>query len=571
MAKTKIRKKKKSIEKIEENPATPSGLTATPAPVAESIAGDFKLEQNAKTLSGVDLKPFYGPEDVMALNYAQDLGHPGEYPYTRGVSKHETSSCPWVMQRFSSFGTAQETNSVFKSLFAQGETQLLCHFDQPTLAGYDSDHPRSFGYVGRNGVAVDTLADMEEIFRDIPVGRIAPFLASNATAAILYCMYLGAAEKQGVNFKEVSGTVQNDILREFMTQNFCIFPLDPSFRLFSDLLKFSMTKTPHFNVVSVEGAALREAGANAIQELAFSLANAFAYAGEATKAGIEADAFLQRLWFTFGVHMDFFEEIAKFRSVRKIWARWLREKYKISNPHACELRFRAKTANISFSRQQPENNISRATVEALAAVLGGAEGLYVNSMDEHQGIPGAAASRLAMRIQQIIAFESRATQATDPLGGAYFVEALTRRMEEEVENYFRKIDEVGGVTQGILSGYFQKEIALNATGMQRDLDQGRRIVVGSTRFRDGGEIFPVPPPKLESNPEKDQLERLKAVKKSRSRTGVQAALKDLRKTAMGKNGLIPRILDCVREYATVGEMISALKEGLGEYEPPSVF
>jgi len=269
--------------------------------------------------------------------------------------------------------------------------------------------------------------------------------------------------------------------------------------------------------------------------------------------------------------MDFFEEIAKFRAARKIWARWMREKYKVSDLKACELRFRAKTANLSFSKQQPENNIPRATLEALAAVLGGAEGVYVNSLDEWQGIPSLAASRLAMRIQQIIALESRAAQTADPLGGAYFVESLTRQMEEEVENYFRKIDEVGGVMQGILSGYFQKEIALNATGMQRDLEQGRRVVVGANKFQDGGESFPVPSFKLESNPEKDQLERLKAVKKSRSRTGAQAALKDLRKTAMGKNNLIPKILDCVREYATVGEIVSALKEGLGEYEPPSVF
>jgi methylmalonyl-CoA mutase N-terminal domain/subunit len=524
-----------------------------------------------QTLSGIDIKPFYNPDDAATVSYPQDLGDPGQYPYTRGIHPQMYRSRLWTMRQFAGFGTARETNERFRFLLDQGQTGLSCAFDLPTLMGYDSDHPRSFGEVGKCGVAVSSLQDMEDIFRDIRLDSISTSMTVNGPAVILFCLYLAVAEKQGVKLRDLRGTIQNDILKEYMAQNTYIFPPEPSLRLFTDLLKFATVKTPEFNTVSISGYHIREAGATAVQELAFTFANAFTYVDEGIRAGLDIDDFVPRFSFFFDSHIDFFEEIAKFRAARRIWARWMREKYKAKNPRSWQLRFHAQTAGCSLTKQQPENNTVRTALEALAAVLGGAQSLHTNALDETMALPSLMAAQLALRTQQIIAHESNVTHSADPLGGSYFLESLTHRLEEETELYFKRIDEIGGVIRGIQSGFFQKEIGDSAAKFQKEVESQRRVIVGVNRFREAQEKFPVPVLKMDLAFEKEQVERLKALKRSRAKTHVEKSLRALRKAAAGKSNLIPRILDCVRAYATLGEIAASLKEVFGEYEPPSVF
>jgi methylmalonyl-CoA mutase N-terminal domain/subunit len=548
--------------------AMPHAKEMSPQGIWPESRGAAKFE----SLSGLELKPFYTPEDVATLSYPQDLGHPGDYPYARGIHTDMYRTKLWTMRQFAGFGTARETNQRFRMLLAQGETGVACVFDLPTLMGYDSDHPRSFGEVGRCGVAVDSLQDVEEMFQGIRLDEISTSFAINGPAAILYCMYLALAEKQGIKLKDLRGTVQNDILKEYMIQNTYIFPPGPSLRLFADLLKFSTQKTPQFNTVSVSGYDVREAGATAVQELAFSMANAFTYVNEGVRAGLNIDEFVPRFSFFFAAHIDFFEEIAKFRAARRIWARWMREKYRARDPRAWKLRFHVRTAPSSLAkREQLENNVVRTTVEALAAVLGGAQSLHASALDEAAGLPSAFSSQLALRTQEVLAYESSVAQTADPLGGSYLVESLTDRIEEEVENYFKKIDEAGGVIRGVESGFFQKEITASAVREQKNLESQKRILVGVNRFQESSESVVFPVMKVLPAQEREQVAKLKLLRRSRSRTEVERSLKRLRQAAQGKVNLIPKLLDCVRAYATLGETVSALKEVFGEYEPPSVF
>ncbi len=567
--KTRAKAKKKSKGKrksLKEPPLSFQESFSNPSTASPGV-----IPQAFETLSGLETKPFYAPDDIATLSYPQDLANPGEYPYTRGIHPHMYRTKLWTMRQFAGFGTAKHANERFRFLLNQGQTGLSCAFDLPTLMGYDSDHPRSFGEVGKCGVAVDSLQDMEDIFQGIRLDQVSTSMTVNGPAAILYCFYLAVAEKQGLKWKDLRGTIQNDILKEYMAQNTYIFPPEPSLRLFTDLLKFSVEKTVQFHPVSISGYHIREAGATAVQELAFTLANGFAYVDEGIKAGLDIDDFVPRFSFFFDAHIDFFEEIAKFRAARRIWARWMREKYKAKNPRSWQLRFHAQTAGCSLTKQQPENNIVRTAVEALASVLGGAQSLHTNALDETQALPSLLAAQLALRTQQVLAYEANVAQSADPLGGSYLIESLTNRLEEEAEIYFKKIDEIGGVVRGIQSGFFQKEISESAAKFQKEVDTQKRIVVGVNKFQESQEKFPLPLLKIDLSYEREQLERLKVLKRARIKKDVEKTLKELRRAAEGKANLIPKILDCVRSYVTLGEIVSALKEVFGEYEPPSIF
>ncbi len=562
-----IKRKKKPVIRNVEFPRTGFTESSASAQQEPTIATNHTFE----TLSGFEVKPFYTPDDLATLSYPQDLGNPGDYPYARGIHLDMYRTKLWTMRQFAGFGVSKQTNERFRFLLSQGQTGLSCAFDLPTLMGYDSDHPRSFGEVGRCGVAVDSLRDMEEIFDRIALKQVSTSMTINGPAAILYCMYLAVAEKQGAKVKDLRGTIQNDILKEYMAQNTYIFPPEPSLRIFTDLLKFATEKTPQFNTVSISGYHIREAGATAVQELAFTLANGFTYVDQGIASGLDIDEFVPRFSFFFDSHMDFFEEIAKFRAARRIWGRWMKEKYKAKDPRSWKLRFHAQTAGCSLTKQQPENNIVRTGLEALAAILGGAQSLHTNAMDETLALPSLLAAQIALRTQQIIAYEANVAETADPLGGSYFLEHLTGRLEEEAETYFKRIDEIGGVVRGIQSGFFQKEISDSAAKFQREVDRQKRIIVGVNKFQETADKFPIPVLKIDSSHEREQVEKLKALKRTRSKKEVEKSLKELRKAAHGKANLIPKILECVRAFVTLGEIVSSLKEVFGEYEPPSVF
>jgi methylmalonyl-CoA mutase N-terminal domain/subunit len=523
-----------------------------------------------QTLSGEPLEPLYTPEDVAGLDYDRDLGYPGHYPMTRGVYHTMYRGRLWTMRQFAGFGSPEETNQRYHFLLAQGQGGLSVAFDMPTLMGRDSDDPRSEGEVGRCGVATDSLADFEALFDGIPLGDITTSMTISGPATVLFAFFLAAAEKQGVPWKTLDGTLQTDILKEYIAQKEWIFPPRPHLRLIGDLIEFCATEVPKFHPISVSGYHIREAGSTAQQELAFTLADGFSYVELGRDRGLDVDAFSQGLSFFFNSHIDFFEEIAKFRAARRIWARWLRDVYGATHEQSWRLRFHTQTAGCSLTAQQPENNIVRTAIEALAAVLGGTQSLHTNALDEVLALPTERAAQIALRTQQVIAHETGVTSVIDPLGGSYFVETLTNRMEEAAEAYFDRIREMGsgsmleGMLVGIERGFFQSEIADAAFREQELYEKGRLVKVGVNEFVDPDEgpidILVIPP-----ETEVRQVASVRTMRDERDAERADAALDALRSAAAGTDNLIPPLVDCARAYCTEGEIVNALREVFGEY------
>ncbi len=526
--------------------------------------------QKFMTTSSRPVNRLYTPLDVAKMDYLRDLGMPGEYPYTRGVHSTMYRGRLWTMRMFAGFGTAEETNQRFKYLLEQGQTGLSVAFDMPTLYGYDTDAPEAIGEFGKCGVAVSSLADMEVLFDGIPMGEVSTSMTINSPAAIIWAMYIVAAEKQGYDRRGLRGTIQNDILKEFIAQKEFIFPPEPSMRLVTDTIEFGAKEMPYWNTISISGYHIREAGSTAVQELAFTLADGFAYVEAALARGLHIDDFAPRLSFFFNVHNDFFEEIAKFRAARRIWARAMKERYGAQNPRSWMLRTHAQTSGASLTAQQPENNIVRVAIQALAAVLGGTQSLHTNSMDEALALPSEKAVTIALRTQQIIAHESGVANTIDPLAGSYFVEKLTNEMEEEANRYFREIEAMGGVIRGIESGYFQRELAESAYRYQMEIDNRERIVVGVNEYL---AEEPLEIPLLEMDPEgyKRQVARLQKVRAERDNAVVEKALRSLEDAARGDVNLMEPIIEAVKAYATLGEMMGVFRKVFGEYHEPVFF
>ena len=531
------------------------------------------LKSSYETMSGVPVRDVYTPLDgVDPETYEEKLGFPGEYPFTRGVYYNMYRGKVWTMRQFAGFGRARDTNARFKYLMEQGQTGLSTAFDMPTLMGYDSDHSMSDGEVGVEGVAVDTLADFEVLFEGIPLDKVSTSFTINSPAAIIYAMYILVGEKQGVPSQKLRGTLQNDILKEYHAQKEWIFPPEPSIKIITDMLDFARTHTPKFNMISISGYHIREAGSTAAQELAFTLADGFAYVEAGIRAGLPVDSFAPRLSFFFNAHMDFFEEIAKYRAARRIWAREMRNRYRAENPRSWMLRFHTQTAGVSLTAQQPEVNIVRTTLEALAAVLGGTQSLHTNSFDEALQLPSEKAVTIALRTQQVIAHESGVASITDPLGGSYFVEALTDEMERQAYAYFERILEMGngsfldGVLAGIEKGFFVQEIADAAYAFQRKVESGDYIIVGVNRYVDPEERIQVPPFRVDpAVVQQEQIDFLRKVKEERDNGAVRQALEALEQAARRGDNLMPHILEAVRRYATEGEIVDTLKAVYGVY------
>ncbi len=522
-----------------------------------------------RNLSGMEIQPVYRPQDA-SVTYASDLGDPGEFPYTRGIHPGMYRDRLWTMRQFAGFGTAKETNERFHYLLRHGQTGLSVAFDMPTLMGLDSDDPRSLGEVGREGVAIDTLEDMERLFAGIPLGDVSTSMTISGPSIVQLAMLLVVAERQGVPWEKVRGTLQADILKEYIAQKEWIFPPKPSMRVIIDMMEFAAKRVPLWNTISISGYHIREAGSTAVQELAFTLADGFAFVEAGMERGLDVDSFAPRLSFFFNAHANFFEEIAKFRAARRIWAKRLRDKYHAKDPRSWVMRFHTQTAGCTLTAQQPEVNIVRTAFEALAGVLGGTQSLHTNSMDEVLSLPTEKAARIALRTQQVIAYETGVTDTVDPLAGSYYVENLTNGMEEAAEEYFRKIEEKGGVLAGIEEGFFQREIADAAYRYQQEVDRRERLIIGVNAFQEeAAETIPVlhVDPKVESI----QLESLRAVRQRRDQASVDRALEAIRNAAVGDQNLMEPIIDAVRVYATEGEIIRAMRSVFGTYREVSVF
>ncbi|MDY6874840.1 MAG: methylmalonyl-CoA mutase family protein [Chloroflexota bacterium] len=520
------------------------------------------------TTSSEPVERLYTPLDLDG-DYVEKLGFPGEYPFTRGVHPTMHRGRMWTMRMFAGFGTAEETNARFKYLLEQGQTGLSVAFDLPTLYGYDTDAPESEGEFGKCGVAVSSLRDMEVLFDGIPLGQVTTSMTINSPAAIVWAMYIAAAERQGVPMHQLGGTIQNDILKEYIAQKEYIFPPEPSMRLVTDTVEFGSQHLPRWNTISISGYHIREAGATAAQELAFTLADGIEYVRWALERGLDVDAFAPRLSFFFNCHNDFLEEIAKFRAARRIWAREMRHTFGAQNPRSWWLRFHTQTAGCSLSAQQPEINVVRVAIQALAAVLGGTQSLHTNSLDEALALPGEYAVTIALRTQQIIAHESGVTNTVDPLGGSYAVEALTDRVERQAYDYFKGIEALGGVIPAIEAGFFQQEIADAAYRYQREIDERRRIVVGVNEFATG-EPLRVPLLKMDPQGYERQCARLMQVREERDSGAVGQALDRLRIAAQGTENTMPYILDAVRVYATLQEIMDVFREVFGLYREPMI-
>jgi methylmalonyl-CoA mutase N-terminal domain/subunit len=521
------------------------------------------------TISGVENEPLYTPDSTQ-VDYERDLGYPGVYPFTRGVYPSMYRGRLWTMRQFAGFGTAQETNERFRYLLEHGQTGLSTAFDMPTLMGYDSDHPRSLGEVGREGVAVDSLADMETLFDGIPLGEVSTSMTINGPAAMLLAFYVCVAEQQGVPRADLRGTIQTDILKEYIAQKEWIFPPEPSMRLVTDMVEFCAQELPRWHPISISGYHIREAGSNAVQELAFTLANGFAYVDAAIERGLDVDEFAPRLSFFFNAHIDFFEEIAKYRAARRIWARELRERYRARNPRSWLMRFHTQTAGVSLTAQQPEVNIVRTALEALAAVLGGTQSLHTNSFDEALALPTENAVRLALRTQQVIAHETGAVNTIDPLGGSYYLEDLTNRLEAEAYDYFDRIEKLGGVVEAVKQNFQQREIAEASFRYQAEVEAKQRIVVGVNRYQleDEPELEIL---RIDPALEDQQIERVKALRERRDSTAVEQALTRLKEASLRDENLMPLIVEAARAYATMGEMCDALRETWGTWRETPVF
>jgi len=520
------------------------------------------------TTSSEPIQRLYSPIDIENVDYLEDLGFPGEYPYTRGIHPTLYRSRPWTMRMFAGFGTAKETNARFKYLLDKGQTGLSIAFDLPTLMGYDSDAPEASGEFGKCGVAISSLKDMEILLEGIPLDKISSSMTINSPAAVIWAMYIAASEKQGVRPDQLRGTIQNDILKEFIAQKEFIFPPQPSMRLVVDTIEFGTQNVPQWNTISISGYHIREAGATAAQELAFTLADGMEYVRWALRRGLNIDTFAPRLSFFFNAHNDFFEEIAKYRAARRIWAREMRHTFGAKNSRSWLMRFHTQTAGVSLTAQQPENNIARVAIQALAAVLGGTQSLHTNSMDEALALPSEKAATIALRSQQIIAEETGVTNTVDPLGGSYFVEALTNRIEAQAYDYFRRIDELGGVLPAIERGFFQREIADSAYRYQHEIDQKIRTIVGINAFEDDK---PITIPILQIDPEgyKQQTDRLDNIRKSRDSGKVGQTLDRLRIACQGTENTMPYILNAVRAQATLGEIVGIMKNVFGIYHEPT--
>jgi len=521
------------------------------------------------TVSGMPIERLYTPMDVESLDYVRDLGFPGEFPFTRGIHSTGYRGRLWTMRQYAGFGTAEESNKRYKYLLEQGQTGLSVAFDLPTQVGYDSDHPLAEGEVGKAGVPVSSLKDMEILFDGIPLGKVSTSMTINATAPQVLAMYFAIAEKQGVALDSVRGTVQNDILKEYAARGTYIYPPEPSMRLVTDIIEYCLKNAPNFNTISISGYHVREAGATAVQELAFTLANGIAYVEAAVKRGLPVDSFAPRISFFFACHNDFFEEIAKFRAARRLWARTMKERFGAKNTESLLLRYHVQTSGCTLTAQQPFNNIVRVTMQALAAVLGGAQSLHTNSFDEALALPSETAVMTALRTQQVIAYESGVANTVDPLGGSYFVEYLTNKIEEESLEYIEKIDEMGGAPSAIQKGFYQKEIADSAYRYQREIEGRKRTIVGLNEFVTDAKV-PIKILRIDPEAEKRQIERLRKVRAERSGKKVKEALEKLRKAAEGKENLMPFLLEAVKAYATNGEISDSLREVFGEYKATTI-
>jgi methylmalonyl-CoA mutase N-terminal domain/subunit len=519
------------------------------------------------TISGEEVKPLYTAADLPEL---EAIGVPGQYPYTRGVYESMYRGQLWTMRQFAGFGTAEETNERFRYLLDHGQTGLSTAFDMPSLMGHDSDHPRSLGEVGREGVAIDTLDDMETLFRGISMGDVSTSMTINAPAAVMLAFYVAAAERQGVAAEALAGTIQTDILKEYIAQKEWCFPIEPAMRLVTDMIEFCSKRMPRWHPVSISGYHIREAGSTAQQELAFTLKDGFTYVERAIERGLDVDDFAPRLSFFFNAHIDFFEEIAKYRAARRIWARELRDTYGAKNERSLLMRFHTQTAGVSLTAQQPLNNIVRTAIEALAGVLGGTQSLHTNSYDEALALPTEGAVRVALRTQQIIAHETGVVNTTDPLGGSYFVEALTDRMEAAAYEFFAKIDELGGMVAAIEANYPQREIADAAYRYQEEVDSGQRIVVGVNGYQHEDEAH-LEILRIAPELERKQVGRVQAVKAARDPAGVESALGALREAAAGDANLMEPLLDCARLNCSEGEIVQSLQRVFGTYTETPVF
>ena len=522
--------------------------------------------QDYKTPSQIPVKEVYTPEDLPDSDYLRDVGLPGEYPYLRGVHPTGYRARLWTMRMFAGFGLAEETNERFKVLLGNGETGLSVAFDMPTLYGYDTDDPRAAGEFGTCGVAISTMADMETLFDGISLEDVTTSMTINSPAAIIWAMFIAVAEKQGADLSKVGGTLQNDILKEYIAQNEYIFPPEPSMRLVVDTVEFATKHMPRWNPISISGYHIREAGSNAVQELAFTLADGFEYVRRCVARGLAIDDFVPRLSFFFNVHNNFFEEIAKFRAARRIWAREMTETFKAQNPRSAWLRFHAQTSGASLTAQQPENNVARVSMQALAAVLGGCQSLHTNGKDEAWALPSEDAALLALRTQQIIAHETGVTDTVDPLGGSYFVESMTNQLEAAAYDYFRRIDDMGGVMAALESGFLQREIADASYIYQMEEDRKERITVGVNEHCTD-DALEIPLQRVDREGERRQVDRLNEIRRTRDNRDVAEKLRALEQAAKGSDNLMPPLVEAVKSYATLGEMMDVMRGVFGEYQP----
>ena len=518
-----------------------------------------------QTLSGIPVKRLYTPEDVKDLDYLRDLGFPGEYPFTRGLHATMYRGRLWTMRQFSGFGTAEQTNARFKYLLREGETGLSIAFDYPTIMGHDSDHPMARGEVGRCGVAVSSLRDMEILFDGIPLDKVTTSMTINGPAAMLLAMYVAIGDKQGVPRGRLGGTTQNDMLKEFFAQKLCIFPPKPSVKLVTDIIEYCARHLPMWNPISISGYHIREAGSNAVQELAFTLADGITYVESMLERGLGVDDFAPRLSFFFAAHNDFFEEIAKFRAARRLWAKIMRERFRAKSPRSLWMRMHVQTSGCTLTAQQPLNNIVRVAFQSLAAVLGGTQSLHTNSFDEALALPSEEAVRVALRTQQIIAHESGVVDTVDPLAGSYFVEALTKEMEERAMSYIDKIDAMGGVVSAIERGFLQREIADSAYKYQREIESRERVLVGVNEYGVEEDWVPIKLLRVDPRVEAEQLARLQRVKRERNNGRVREVLNKLHGTAERNENLMPTIIEAVKAYVTLGEICDVLRGVFGEY------
>jgi len=536
---------------------------------SKAVKNRPERKKKFENLSASQIKSLYTPEDIAHLDYDKDVGFPGKYPFLRGVYPTMYRGQLWTMRQFSGFGSAEETNNRYKYLLDHGETGLSVAFDYPTLYGYDTDHPLARGEFGKCGVAISSLKDMEILFSDIPIDKVTTSMTINGPAAIVWAFYIANAENRGISKGIIGGTIQNDILKEYIAQKSWIFPPEPSMRLIVDTFEYGFKEVPRWNTISISGYHIREAGSTAIQELAFTLGDGLEYVRWAVKRGLKIDDFAPRLSFFFNAHNDFFEEIAKYRAARRIWAKEMK-KLGAKKDRSLLMRFHTQTAGCSLTAQQPEINIVRVTMQALAAVLGGTQSLHTNSMDEALALPSEKAVRIALRTQQIIAEESGVTDTIDPLGGSYYIEWLTDKMEEETYRYFEKVERLGGVIPAIEKGFFQREIAESAYKYQKEIDENTRTIVGVNKHKMDEELS-IPILKMDEKGEHRQVNRLKKLRKDRDQSKFDRNISCLKKVAEGNDNLMPYILDCVHSYATLGETCDVLREVFGEYVEPAIY